>query len=188
MTGGTIDLALDMDPVRKDDKGREFIHPLPWNFFIIFYISDDLYRLGPLTDRIGRVASSAEFDIWNSCDTIFLHVSMAKVAVQLGDFLMVDVIKADGLINRCTSEDRKDGKDKGFRLDPETIPCNGCDKQNQGDHHQKANLLFHVFSLFASLRICQVKIGSTVRTEQSIRRQEKKDKDGIHVQLREGRS
>jgi len=83
---------------------------------------------------------------------------MAKVAVQLGDFLMVDVVETDRLINGCTSKDWEDRKDKEFRLDSEAMPRNGCDKENQGNHHQKTNLLFHFFSLFASLSVCQVKM------------------------------
>jgi hypothetical protein len=71
---------------------------------------------------------------------------------------MVDVIETDRLIDGCASKDREDRKDKEFRLDPETMPRDGCDNENQGNHHQKTNLLFHFFSLFASLRVCQVKI------------------------------
>jgi hypothetical protein len=67
------------------------------------------------------VASSAEFNIWNPCDTIFLDISMAKVAVQFSDFFMVNVIETDGLINGCTSKDRKDRKNKRFRLDSEAV-------------------------------------------------------------------
>jgi hypothetical protein len=150
MAGSTIYLAPDVNPVGKNNVFWKFIHPLPWNFFIIFYIPHHLYCLGPLTDRIGGVASPAEFNIRNSCDTIFLHVSMAKVAVQLGDFLMVNMIEADRLINGCASKDWKDGKEERFRLDSEAMPRNGCEKKNQGNCHEKANLLFHIFSLFVS--------------------------------------
>jgi hypothetical protein len=97
------------------------------------------------------MASPAEFNIWNSCHTIFLDVSMAEVAVQLCDFLMVDMIEADRLISGRASKDWKDGKDEKFRLDSEAMPRNGCEKKNQGNRHEKANLLFHNFSLFVSL-------------------------------------
>jgi hypothetical protein len=96
---------------------------------------------------------------------------MAKVAVQLGDFFMVNMIEADRLINGCASKDWEDRKDERFRLDSEAIPRNGCEKKNQDNRHEKANLLFHLFSLFVSPRICQVKIGrecyksSTGRTQ-----------------------
>jgi hypothetical protein len=85
---------------------------------------------------------------------------MAKVTVQLSDFLVVNVIKADWLINGYNSKNREDREDKEFRLDSEAMPGDGSEKENQGNYHQKANLLFHFFSLFASLRVCQVKINS----------------------------
>jgi hypothetical protein len=54
------------------------------------------------------VASPAEFNVWNPRDAIFAGISMAKIALQLGDVLMVNMIVADRLINEFASQDRKD--------------------------------------------------------------------------------
>ena len=103
VTSGAIDLALDVNPVRKDYKGREFIHPPPGDLLIFLHVAEDFCRLGPLTDRIARMADSTEFDVWNPCNAILGDISVAKVAVQLGDFQMVNVIEPDRLIDRLTS-------------------------------------------------------------------------------------
>jgi hypothetical protein len=159
MTSGAFDLALDMDPVREDDKRGKFVHPLPRNSFIRFNVSDDLYRLRPLADCIGRVASSAELDIRNPCGTVFFHISVAKVAVQLGDFLVVNMIKADRLINGLAFQNWEDRENERFHRNPKTKPCNRHKKKNEEDSERKTKPIFHFFSLFASLRVCQVKIG-----------------------------
>jgi len=52
VTGGAIDLGLDMDPVWKDHKGREFVHPLPGDLFALLHVPEDFYCLGPFADRI----------------------------------------------------------------------------------------------------------------------------------------
>jgi hypothetical protein len=102
------------------------------------------------------MASSAEFNVWNSCDAIFPSISMAEVAVQLSDFLMMNVIETDRLINRFTFQDWEDSENERFRWDSEAMPCNRCEKKNDSNRYEKTNLLFHIFSLFASTGICQV--------------------------------
>jgi len=157
VAGGAIDAVLDMDPMRKDDKGRECIHPLPGDLFAFLHVSKNFYCLGPLADRIARMAHSTELNVWNSCSAVVADVLMAKKAIQTGDFLVVNVIKTDGLIDRFASQNWEDREDKRFRRNPKAMPSNRGDEKNQDDSHKKANLLHH-FSLFASLQICQVKI------------------------------
>jgi hypothetical protein len=52
MANGAIHTALDVNPMRKDDKAWKFIHPLPWNLPACLYIFDNFKCLRPLTDCI----------------------------------------------------------------------------------------------------------------------------------------
>jgi hypothetical protein len=141
-----------VNPVGKDNKGWELIHPLPWYLFSFLYVPENFHRLGPLTDCIGRVARSAEFNIWNSCNTILEDVPMAEIAIQPGDFLVENVIEADRLINRLTSQDWENREDKRFRRNSKAKPCYSGEKKNQDDDHGESNFLLHRFSLFSPLK------------------------------------
>jgi hypothetical protein len=55
---------------------------------------------------------------------------MAEKAIQPGHFLMKNVIEADRLINRFTSQNWEDREDKKFHWNPETVPRNGDKKKN----------------------------------------------------------
>jgi hypothetical protein len=103
VTRGAIDPALDVNPVGKDDKFRKFIHSAPGNPSLRLDIFDHFQCLGPFTDCIAGMTDPTEFDVWNPCSAIFVDISMAKVAVQLGDFLMENMIEADRLFNGFTS-------------------------------------------------------------------------------------
>ena len=104
------------------------------------------------------MTDSAEFYVRDPCGTIFANISMAKNAVQLGDFLMVNMTEADRLIDRLTSQNWENGENKGFRRNPEAKPCNRGKKKHEDDRHEKSDFLLHSFSLFASVQICQLKI------------------------------
>jgi hypothetical protein len=82
---------------------------------------------------------------------------MAEKAIQPGDFLVVNVIEADRLIDRFTSQNWENRENQGFHRNSKAMPRNRGEEKHQDDRHKKANLL-HIFSLFASLQICQVKI------------------------------
>jgi hypothetical protein len=103
MTGRAIDPILNVDPMRENDKFRESVHSVPRNLFPCLDVFDHFQCLGFLADRIGRVASPAEFNVRNPSNAIFAGISMAKIALQLGDFLMVNMIVANRLINGFAS-------------------------------------------------------------------------------------
>jgi hypothetical protein len=103
------------------------------------------------------VASPAEFNVWNPCNAVFADVDMAERTIQPGDFLMVDMIKADRLIDRFTPQNREKRKDKRFRRDPKPMPRNGDEKKNQNNRCNEP-YFFHRFSLFAGIQTCPFKI------------------------------
>jgi hypothetical protein len=103
MTGRAIDIVFDVNPVGEHNVFWKLIHPLPGNLFACLHIVDHFQRLGPPTDRIGRVAGPAELYVRNPCDAIFAGISMAKIALQFGDFLMANMVVADRLIDGFTS-------------------------------------------------------------------------------------
>jgi hypothetical protein len=114
MAAGAIQTALDMNPVREDNKTRKFIHPLPRNLFPRFYIFHDFKCLWPFADCIAGMAGLAEFNVWNSCNTIPFNIPVAECAVQMGYLFMVNMIKKDRLLDRFPREDRKDRKEETF--------------------------------------------------------------------------
>ena len=86
---------------------------------------------------------STQFNVWNPCDAVLSNVWMAEKAIQPGDFLVVNVIETDRLIDRFTSQNRENGKNKGFRRNPETVPCDGDYKKNQNNRTHEANFFHH---------------------------------------------
>jgi hypothetical protein len=108
MAGGAIQTGLNMNPVWIDNKARKFIHSLPGDLFPGLHILDDLKRLRPFADRIGRMAGLTELNIWNPCHTIPFGITMAESTVQMGYFLMMNVVEEDRLIDRFPREDRED--------------------------------------------------------------------------------
>jgi hypothetical protein len=103
------------------------------------------------------MAGAAEFDVRNSCNPVFSDIVVAEKAVQLGHFLVVNMIETDRLINRCTFKDWKEREDKRFRLDTEAMPRNGCEKKDQDDNKKKAKPHSHIFSLFRGYESVKLK-------------------------------
>jgi hypothetical protein len=54
------------------------------------------------------MARPANFNVRDSCGPVFLDISMAKVAIQFGHFLMVNMIEADGLVDGDFSKNWED--------------------------------------------------------------------------------
>jgi hypothetical protein len=81
VANGTINSALDVNPVGEDDERREFVHANPWDSLALLYILDDLERFRPLADRIRRMAGPADLDVWDSRDPLPLCIAMAEGAV-----------------------------------------------------------------------------------------------------------
>jgi hypothetical protein len=100
------------------------------------------------------MADLAEFYVWNSGNAVFADVGMAEEAIQPGDFLMVNVIEADRLIDRFTPQNREERKNKRFRRNSKTMPCNGDNEKDQ-DNRDKTDNLLHSLYLIPSRRICQ---------------------------------
>jgi hypothetical protein len=138
MTNRAIDLALDMNPMRKDNKGWKFVHPLPRNSLICFHISDNLYRLGPLTDCIAEMTGSTDFDVRDSSSTVFTDKPVAEKTVQLGHFLVVDMIEPDRLVNVLTFQYWEDRENESFHRNSKTMPCNNGKKKDQNDSNEEA--------------------------------------------------
>lgn len=83
MTDGTINTALNMNPVGKNNKFRKFIHSLPGNLSPCLDILHHFKRLGPLADRIGCMAGTAKVNIRNACGTVPFHITMAESTIQI---------------------------------------------------------------------------------------------------------
>jgi len=158
MAGGAVHAALDVDPVRKNDVGRKFIHPLPRNPFPCFHVFHNLQRFGPLADGIARMACPAEIDIRNSRNPVPLHKSVAERAVQLRDLFVVDVVEQNGLLDGDPSENGKQGEENTFGLDPKPVVGNNSDEKSHADGDKGIDPFSHVTSLFKRNSVCQVEI------------------------------
>ena len=108
MADGAVHTALNVSPVREDNKARKFIHPLPRDLFTCLYIFDDFKCLGPFADCIACMTGSTEFNVWNPCNTIPFDIAVAECTVQMGYFFVVDMIEKDRLIDRFPGKDWKD--------------------------------------------------------------------------------
>jgi len=148
MTNRAIDLALDMNPMRKDNKARKFIHPPPWNSLIRFHVSDNLYRLRPLTDGIAEMTGSTGFNIWDPCSTVFTHEPVTEKTVQLGYLLVVNMIETDRLVNVLTFQYWEGRENERFHRNSKTMPCNNGKKENQNESNEKAQEPFHILNLY----------------------------------------
>jgi len=73
---------------------------------------------------------------------------MTEKAIQSGDFLVVNVIEADRLIDRFTSQNWENGENKRFHRNPETKPCNRDEKKNHDNRNENDEPFFHINSLF----------------------------------------
>ncbi len=67
------------------------------------------------------MAGPAEFDIWDSCDTIPFHMAMAEGTVQFRRLFMVDVVESDGLLDRDPGKNGEDRIKDAFCLSTESI-------------------------------------------------------------------
>jgi len=144
MTDGTIQLALNMNPMRKNDKSREFIHSLPWDLSPRLNIFYHLQSLRPFADRIRGVASSTEFNIGNPCRPVPLCITMAEGAVQIDCLFMMDMIEENGLVDRGPRENRKNGEEDTFCLDPKSMVGNDSKKEKEDNNDGNGNCLFHI--------------------------------------------
>ena len=144
MTVRAVDLALNVDPMGKDDIGRKLVHPLPGDSFSLLDIADDLQGLGTFADGIARMAGLAEVDIRDSGDTVVLHSAMAEGTVQMGDLFVMDMIEENRLIDRNRPENGKDGIENRFCLHPETMIGDDAKKENDDDAGNEDNRLFHL--------------------------------------------
>jgi hypothetical protein len=158
MTNGAIDIALDVNPVGKDDMPWQFIHPLPGNLFVRLHIFDHFKCLRSFAHRIGRMTGPTEFDVWNPCNPIPFHISVAESTVQIGGFLMMDMIEKNGLIDRYPSINWKNSIEDAFGLNLISMVGNNGKKENQNDNKKNTKEPLHNTNLYLSLRICQEKI------------------------------
>jgi len=138
MADGAIHTSLDMNPVRKDNKARKFIHPLPLDLFTCLHIFNDFKCLGPFADCIACVTGSTKFNVWNPCGTIPFDIAVTERTVQI-DFLFVNkMIEKDGLIDRFPRKDREDREEDSFGLNLKSMIRNNGKKKDQYDSHEKA--------------------------------------------------
>ena len=124
MAGGAVHAALEMDPVLKDNKFRKLVHPLPRNRFLLFHVLHNLQGFRPFTDGIARMAGPAEFDVWNSRNTIPFYVPVAEGAVQLRDLLVMDMVEENRLLDGNPSENWKQGEEGPFGLNSKPVVGN----------------------------------------------------------------
>jgi hypothetical protein len=158
MTNGAIDIALDVNPVGKYHKFWKFIHPLPWNVYPRLNIFDHFKCLRSLADCIGRMTGPTELDVWNSSNTIPLHISVAESTVQIGGFLVMDMIEKNGLIDRYPSVDWKNSIEDTFGLNLISMVGDSRNEENYYDNKKNTKEPLHNTNLYLSLRVCQEKI------------------------------
>jgi hypothetical protein len=71
-----------MNPVRKDDMGGKFIHPLPGDLFAFLHILNDLQGLRPLAHRIGCM-QARQSSIFGISSAVSFDITVAKVQFKL---------------------------------------------------------------------------------------------------------
>lgn len=121
VTGRAVDVALDMNPVGKDDKLRELVHLLPRDLLFCLDVPDDLKRFRLLAHGVGGMTGLAEFNAGEARGAISLGISMAEVAVQIERLRMASMVEENGLIDRHPCEDRKDRKEGRFGLNGKPV-------------------------------------------------------------------
>jgi hypothetical protein len=105
------------------------------------------------------VAGSAGFNVWNSCDSVIFHISVAEGTVQTGCFFMVNMIEQDRLIHRGPRKNRENRKEDSLRLDLKPVKSDYAQQENQDNSSSYEDPFFHSISmLFDEERICQEKI------------------------------
>jgi len=144
MADGTIHLPLNMNPMRKNNKSGKLVHSLPLNFSPRLNIFYDFKRFWPFADRIRGVASSTELNIGNPCRPIPLCISMAEGAVQIDCLFVMDMIEENGLVDRGPRENRKDGEEDTFCLDPKSMVGNDSKKEKEDNNDENGNGLSHI--------------------------------------------
>jgi hypothetical protein len=130
MADGAIHAALDMNPVRENNKTRKFIHPLPRDLFTSAHIFHDFKCLWSFADCIAGMTGSTEFNVWNSCNTIPFNIPVAECTVQMGYLFVVNMIEKDRLLDRFPREDRKDRKEGLFSLDLKSMIGNDGEEKD----------------------------------------------------------
>jgi hypothetical protein len=99
-----------------------------------------------------------EFDVWNPCNPIPLHISVAESTVQIGGFLVMDMIEKNGLIDRYPSVDWKNSIEDTFGLNLISMVGDSRNEENYHDNKKNTKEPLHNTNLYLSLRICQEKI------------------------------
>jgi hypothetical protein len=99
-----------------------------------------------------------ELDVWNSSNTMPLHISVAESTVQIGGFLMMDVIEKNGLIHRYPSINWKNSIEDVLGLNLISVVGNNGKKENQNDNKKNTKEPLHNTNLYLSPRVCQEKI------------------------------
>lgn len=147
VAGRAIHTSLNMDPVRKNDKRRELIHPLPWNRLPVLHVSDHLQSLRSLADCVGRMAGLAEFNVRDACDTIPFDIAVAESAVQFGHLFVMDVVESNGLVNHNLRKDREDRIKDALRLSAKPIVSHGGEQGEDDESDAKINPFSHINNL-----------------------------------------
>ncbi len=147
VTGRAIDTSLNMDPVRKNDKRRKLIHPLPRNRLAVLHIPDHLQSLRSLADCVGGMAGLAEFNVRDACDTISFDIAVAESAVQFGHLFVMDVIESNGLVDHNLRKNRKDSIEDALRLSAKTIVSHGGEQREDDESNAKINPFSHINNL-----------------------------------------
>ena len=162
MTNGTIDVALNMDPVWKDDKRRKVIHFFPRDTFSFLYVTDDFKRFRPLAHGVCGMAGLADFNVGEACRAILSGVSVAEITVKIDVLCMEDMVEQNGLIDRNPCENRKDGKEGGFGTNGISVVSHEGKQGNDHKNNQKEYRFFHnrfkiVQNVFEQVSGCQAK-------------------------------
>ena len=133
-----------MDPVGKDDEGRQLIHPDPWDHPAGCHKVDHFQCLRSFADGVTGMAGLAEFDIRDSCDTIPFGMAMTEGTVQFRHLFVVDVVESDGLLDRDTGKDGENCIKNPFCLDAESIVSDGGKQGDEDDGNQKIKPFLHI--------------------------------------------
>lgn len=94
------------------------------------------------------MTSLTEFNIGNPSNTIPFHIAVTEGTVKMGYLLMMDMVEENGLIDGYPREDRKDGKEDTFGLNPKSIVGNYGKKKNDDNNNKKANPPPHTYNLY----------------------------------------
>jgi hypothetical protein len=91
------------------------------------------------------MTGSAEFNVWNPCDTVFAYVPVAERTVQPGYFFVMNMIEKNRLIYGYPTINWKDGIEYGFGLKSIAMVGNHEEKDEDDDKNKEDKSLFHIY-------------------------------------------